>query len=158
MRARSPARYYDSNLQSHGFVRAPDGTFTPFDVTGAFSTYVSGMNSNGAVAGLYVASIAYGFVRSPAGKIISFDVFSDANEFAVSTINATGAITGWYFDTKSVGHGYVRAPTGQVTTFDVPGAGTGSNQGTEPFANNSSGEITGVCTDSKGAYHGFLRE
>jgi hypothetical protein len=150
--------YYDSNAISHGFERAPDGTFTTFEVAGAFGTYAAGTNSKGAVAGLYVTSITYGFVRSPTGKINSFVVLSDAPGFSVGTINAMGAITGSYYDTKLVAHGYVRSGAGQITTFDAPGAGTGSNQGTLPFANNTSGEITGVFVDSNGLYHGFLRE
>ena len=51
---------------------------------------------------------------------------------------------------------FVRAePT--ITTFDAPGAGTGPGQGTQPFAINPAGLITGFYLDAGDAYHGVLR-
>ena len=51
---------------------------------------------------------------------------------------------------------FVRAePT--ITTFDAPGAGTGPGQGTQPFAINPAGLITGFYLDAGDAIHGFLR-
>ena len=44
------------------------------------------------------------------------------------------------------------------TTFDAPGAGTGSYQGTYPFAINPEGAITGLYVDASNMYHGFLRD
>jgi hypothetical protein len=44
------------------------------------------------------------------------------------------------------------------TTFDAPGAGTGSSQGTYPFAINPEGAITGLYVDASNMYHGFLRD
>jgi predicted membrane protein len=44
-----------------------------------------------------------------------------------------------------------------ITTFDVPGAGTGSGQGTTPEFMNPSGVIVGQYIDAGGATHGFLR-
>src|SRR5215471_10760828 len=44
-----------------------------------------------------------------------------------------------------------------VTSFDAPGAGTGPNQGTQPFGINPSGVITGFYTDAGDANHGFMR-
>jgi hypothetical protein len=150
--------YSDSSSMSHGFLRAPDGTFKTFEVSGSFGTYVAGINSKGVIAGLYVAPGSNGFVRTPDGKITPFVVLSNTSGFSVGTINSAGAITGWYDDSNQVVHGYVRNPNGQITKFSVPGAGTESNQGTLPFANNSTGAITGYYADSNGVYHGFLRE
>lgn len=49
----------------------------------------------------------------------------------------------------------------QIITFDVPGAGTGSQQGTGcfgcTFAINQWGAIAGTYTDAAGTPHGFLR-
>ena len=51
---------------------------------------------------------------------------------------------------------FVRAePT--IATFDAPGAGTGPGQGTQPFAINPAGLITGFYLDAGDAYHGVLR-
>ena len=40
---------------------------------------------------------------------------------------------------------------------DVPGAGTGSGQGTTPFNNNPADAITGFYIDASGVVHDFLR-
>jgi hypothetical protein len=61
------------------------------------------------------------------------------------------------FDASGVNHGFVRTKHGAVTTFDVPGAGTGSGQGTVPMCNNPAGAITGFCIDANGVLHGLLR-
>jgi hypothetical protein len=58
---------------------------------------------------------------------------------------------------SNVSHGFVRAGDGSITTFDVPGAGTGSGQGTNPVCNNPAGAITGYYIDGSGVFHGFLR-
>ncbi len=51
----------------------------------------------------------------------------------------------------------VAASVGTFTTFDVPGAGTGSGQGTSPVAINAAGLVTGSYSDTSGVGHGFLR-
>ena len=48
-------------------------------------------------------------------------------------------------------------PQPTITTFDAPGAGTGPGQGTQPFAINPAGLITGFYFDAGDASHGFLR-
>ena len=48
-------------------------------------------------------------------------------------------------------------PASTITTFDAPGAGTGPGQGTQPFAINPAGLITGFYFDAGDAIHGFLR-
>jgi hypothetical protein len=50
----------------------------------------------------------------------------------------------------------VRAPDGKIAKYDVPGAGTGSGQGTQPSVINNPGAITGDYIDASGVFHGFL--
>jgi len=47
--------------------------------------------------------------------------------------------------------------TATFVTFDVPGAGTGSDQGTVPSSINLEGVITGSYIDASSLAHGFLR-
>lgn len=49
------------------------------------------------------------------------------------------------------------ALSANIITFDAPGAGTGAFQGTQPFALNAGGSITGPYTDTNFVNHGFLR-
>jgi hypothetical protein len=72
-------------------------------------------------------------------------------------MNPAGAITSFYVDGDDVSHGFVRAPDGIITKFDVPGAGTGTDQGTFPLTINPVGAITGYYIDASGVSHGFLR-
>src|SRR6516162_6885745 len=45
----------------------------------------------------------------------------------------------------------------KFVTFDVPGAGTGSGQGTFPVSNDVSRSVTGYYLDASNVYHGFVR-
>jgi hypothetical protein len=163
--------YYDANNVGHGFVRAPDGIITTFDIsaagTGAFQgTYPGGINPKGVIAGVYTDTnnVNHGFVRAPDGTITTFDVpdaGTGANQGTLPTgflgINPKGTITGGYVDANNVNHGFVRAPDGTITTFDVPDAGTGAGQGTSPLGINAEGAITGYYIDASNVGHGFLR-
>ncbi len=159
---------YDNNFLAHGFVRAPDGTFTEFDATSnSLGTYVFGINSQQTVAGVYATPDGAGlggFLRTSDGKIKTILVpligNIDTVSFGVNSINNAGALVGYYSNGNPPppSRAYVRAPNGKVTYFKAPDAGTGPNQGTFPYANNNSGEITGTYIDSIGAYHGFIVE
>lgn len=46
---------------------------------------------------------------------------------------------------------------GKFVTFDVPGAGTGSGQGTFAASINPAGVVAGGYSDASGVNHGFLR-
>lgn len=155
--------YFDAGNVFHGFVRAPDGTFTAFDPPGSVLTDNSGINPVGTVTSFYAdASFAFhGYVRAPDGTFTLFDVsgagtgpFQGTEPF---NINASGAITGAVVDSAGVSHAFLRAVNGSITKFDVPGAGTGSGQGTTPAYNNPSNAISGFEIDGSGVAHGFLR-
>ena len=70
-------------------------------------------------------------------------------------INASGAVSGQYFDSLGVYHGFLRQANGRITTFDIPGACTDSGAGTFPFTLNSSDTITGNFCDAS-TCHGFI--
>ena len=163
--------YFDANNVGHGFVRAPDGAITTFDVpgagTGAFQgTSPGGINPEGVIAGVYTDAnnVNHGFVLAPDGTFSTFDVpgagtgtFQGTLPSGFLGINAKGTITGAYVDANNVNHGFVRAPDGAITTFDVPGSGTGAFQGTSPIGINAEGAITGYYIDASNVGHGFLR-
>ena len=65
-------------------------------------------------------------------------------------------ISGQYQDANNVYHGFLRAPDGKIKTYDVPGAGTGSGQGTQPSVINNRGAITGDYINAGGRYRGYL--
>ncbi|HUD25694.1 MAG TPA: hypothetical protein VMQ45_08420 [Burkholderiaceae bacterium] len=163
--------YLDASNVAHGFLRDRDGAITTFDAPGAF-TIADCINADGAITGYYfdANSVAHGFLRAPDGAVSTFDAPGagtgppDPTGLAQGTggsgINQKGAIVGGYSDANYMNHGFLRAPDGSFTTFDVPGAGTGSTQGTLPsgFAGiNAEGEITGAYVDAKNVSHGFLR-
>jgi uncharacterized lipoprotein NlpE involved in copper resistance len=128
----------------------------------------------GQIAGFYAdySNIMHAYVRATDGKITTFDapgapgfglgtpfptVGTSPGTYAVAG-DACGMVAGYVVDARGVAHGYLRAVDGTLTMFDVPGAGTGSGQGT--FAGNMSlsGElIAGYYIDSAGMNHGFLR-
>jgi len=57
---------YWNNTSNHGFLRAADGTFTPFDFEGAYSTVINLINDEGMIAGNYRNKDGYfGFIGKP---------------------------------------------------------------------------------------------
>jgi predicted membrane protein len=149
--------YTDASFAVHGFLRSPDGAITTFDAPGAFVTQPSGLNVQGTVIGqAFDENSAHGFVRAPDGSCTIFDPTGSAYTLP-SDINAEGAITGYYIDATELLHGFLRSRGGAITTFDVPGAGTGSFQGTSAGAINAIGIVTGYYADASGVVHGFVR-
>ena len=167
----------DANSARHGFLRAPDGTFTIFDDPGAGTCSTScgtigpgqgtrayAINPSGQIAGFYSDNTArcHGYVRAANGTFTQIDA-PDAgtgpfpqgtfpSEFTPAGINPAGVITGFYVDASSVQHGFVRAPTGTIIEFDPTGSIF-----TNPNAINEPGAITGFYVDASGVGHGFLR-
>ena len=83
----------------HGFVRAPDGTFTTFTVPGAVDTFPNSINSAGTIVGSYddVNLQDHGFVRFSDGTIMKFDG-PEAQRTILKDINTAGVITGYCQD------------------------------------------------------------
>ena len=152
-----PGSYLDASFISHGFVRAPDGTITTFDVPGAVNGTgpSGGITPNGTIPGSYADAnfLAHGFVRAPDGAFTTFDVPGAVNGILTTGINPEGTITGFYTGADFILHGFVRAPGGTITTFDVPGV----VNGTDPEGINPKGTITGAYTGADFFSHGFVR-
>jgi hypothetical protein len=74
-----------------------------------------------------------------------------------------GTVAGGFEDNSGnfVHHSFVRNAEGKLKVFDVPGAGTGSYQGTGcPGCNlglNQFGAIAGIYSDANSVNHGYLR-
>jgi len=161
----------DDNNVSHGFVRANDGTITPFDAPGAGTgpyqgtspAPISGLNNAGVLTGTYfdTNSAYHAFVRAKDGTFTFFEVPGGGTGQYQGTyptsINSSGQIIGPYFDSANLQHGFLREADGSITTFDVAGAGTGAFQGTVPEENNDEGLIIGNYVDGNGANHAFVR-
>lgn len=109
--------------------------------------------TRGSVLGMALCGLA---LAQP-GSIITFDVPDAGTGFrqgtTASSINAAGAITGYYVDADNFFHGFVRSPTGVFTVFDASG------DGTETLASsiNDEGAVTGYYIDAEGLAHGFVR-
>jgi len=167
----------DANVARHGFLRAPDGTFTSFDDPNAGicsascgtigpgqGTRAYSINQSGEITGFYSDNSGgcHGYVRAANGTFTQIDA-PDAgtgpfpqgtfpSEFTAAGINPAGAITGFYVDASSVQHGFVRAANGTITEFDPTGSIL-----TNPNAINEPGDITGFYFDANFVGHGFLR-
>ncbi|MGH9643621.1 MAG: hypothetical protein ACRD3Q_14515, partial [Terriglobales bacterium] len=176
--------YSDSIFVYHGFLRAPDGTFTLFDapdagtqsvagfvptplgVLGGQGTYATAMNDAGTITGFYVdiMNVMHGFLRTSDGAIAEFMIPGAGRSAGQGTaplgINKNGAIAGIYVDSNGLNHVFLEDPTGGLIKFDAPGAGTGAGQGT--FMSYAScltpnGGITGFYVDANNVAHGFVR-
>ena len=72
-------------------------------------------------------------------------------------ILAPTAFSGTINGVQNFSNAALLRPAPTITTFDAPVAGTGPGQGTQPFAINPAGLITGFYFDAGDAIHGFLR-
>jgi len=162
--------YIDENDLGHGFVRAPDGTFTTFDdpdagtIAGSYQrTAALNINPAGLIAGNYLDSnsIHHGFVRTPGGKFTNFDPPGSVFTFVcvAECINPAGAVNGYYLDAEGLAHGFARAPDGRITEFEDPDAGTDGSQGqgTYPGSINTEGAWAGEYVSADNVAHGFVR-
>ena len=140
---------------------------------GGFGTFPIRLNLEGAVAGNYTDSNFnfHAFLRSPNGMFTTWSGPGACENgqpngcfgSGASNINALGIIVGGFEDNSGnfVHHVLVRSPAGKLKTFDVPGAGTGSYQGTGcpgcALGLNQFGAIAGIYSDANSVNHGFLR-
>ncbi|MEM8678210.1 MAG: hypothetical protein AAGF97_02540 [Planctomycetota bacterium] len=82
-----------------GFVRAADGTETPYDFPGSFGTIPFGINNNDVISGFYVtADGRKGFVESLDGTLSRTVEFPGAAETQLYALNDAGLAGGAWFD------------------------------------------------------------
>ncbi len=118
-------------------------------------TIVVGIDTAGDVAGTYIDTngLPHGFVLPIGGSITGFDASCSTGTYqgtVVRAINAGGDTTG-YFTCSGATHGFVRSASGTIfSTFDA----TQSGYGTNSFAINSLGAVTGFTGTSQA---GFVR-
>jgi hypothetical protein len=99
----------------HGFVRAPDGAISTFDLTGGKgNTFPCCINDVGNIVG-YVnqdwrSPLARGFRRSPDGTYITFKVPGGVQGTVPLSMNTSSVVTGYYIDSASIAHGFVGTP------------------------------------------------
>jgi hypothetical protein len=84
---------------------------------------------------------------------ITFDPPGSIVETIPTSMNPSGAITGWYFD-GNIFHGFLRSRQGAFTILDFPGA-----TGTSGASINPAGTITGYYWHASvpPAFRGFVR-
>lgn len=144
--------YFEESGGTHGFLRAPDGSFAVIDVPGASATSACSLNDAGWIAGYFLVNqVFHGFLRAPNGQFITFDP-PGSTETMPRSINSAGMITGFYGDANGTVHGFLRTPDGTVISFDPLGSTS-----TTPSSINSAGEITGFYAEFAQLYHGFVR-
>jgi hypothetical protein len=145
-------RFLDASGVTHGFLRAPDGTFTVIDAPGAGWAIVTAINSKGDVVG------NPGFLRTSDGRFHKIQDPSHPNaQLVVATdINDSGQVSGLienHLGQKSFG--FLWTVQSGMITFAAPGE-TG---GTSAWAINVDGVITGSFdTAGKPFTHGFVRD
>lgn len=166
--------FYEPGFKEHGFVRDRNGNFTVFDAPNASTTTPESMNDRGDVAGIFTESgfVQHGFVRDRDGN---FAVIDPPNallleETVVPSINNSGDVTGYFYDTsqhrlrgfvwdrKVVWSGMSVTPPGTNESFTVFDAPNGTL--TQPLGINNSGDVTGQFWDSSqgGKARGFVRD
>jgi len=114
--------FTDANSVVHGYVRAPDGTFTTFDVPGSASTGGASINDRGTVVGTYATTTPsgpynfHGFLRAADGTFTTFD--GPVQSFALSSgISSSNEVAGYYTDANSVTHSFLRPGTPGISSF-----------------------------------------
>jgi uncharacterized membrane protein len=141
----------------HGFLRAPNGTFTEFDAPFAEVTEAFAINPDGVVTGAFLSSTGgvHGFLRAPNGTITTFDPLGSTFTQPVA-INPAGTVTGLFIDVRGVFHGFLRTSDGTITVFDAPGSLAAPNVSSNAI--NPAGAIDGsFITADFSVAHGFLR-
>src|ERR1700723_2005357 len=121
-------------------VAAEPVSFTLFDIPGASSYFVAGINDEGLVAGTWTAAdgSSVGFIRYPDGRISTpiVDPNDNSGLTVLRAINDEGVIAGFYG--ANVSNGFLLTE-GKFQTVDFPGAVSTALRGI-----NSLGDVSGT--------------
>jgi hypothetical protein len=145
--------YFGSDGNLHGFFLS-GGTFTEYDVPGAPSTVVFGINDPGDFAGAFsdtpgINGIFQAFVNI-GGTITPFSVPGALSTFAYQLDDSKQLAVGNYIDSSGILHGYYRDANGALHfPVDPPGS-----VGTVLFGDNNRNWVVGRYADSSGVTHG----
>jgi uncharacterized membrane protein len=145
--------YVGSDGNSHGFFLS-GGTFTEYDVPGALSTAVLGINDLGDFAGAFDpdgSGILQAFV-SVGGTLTSFGVPAAISTLAYELNNSNQLVVGYYIDSSGILHGYYRDANGALH-FPIDPSGS---VGTILFGLNDRNWVVGRYADSSGVTHGLF--
>jgi hypothetical protein len=121
-------------------VAAEPVSFTSFDIPGASSYFVAGINDQGLVAGTWTAAdgSSVGFIRFPDGRISTpiVDPNDNSGLTVLRAINDEGVIAGFYG--ANVSNGFLLTE-GKFRTVDFPGAVSTALRGI-----NNLGDVSGT--------------
>ena len=141
--------YSKADGSSHGYFLAGNA-FSEFDVAGANSTYIFGLNDNNAFVGSFSTALGLDGYVNTGGTTTPFSVPGSTFTEPLA-INNLGEIGGLYF-VSDVIHGFFRDAAGTITApLDIPGSTLTLIAGL-----NDSGRMVGSYTDGSGVTHGFL--
>ena len=124
-------RYEDRIYRTHGFLAAPGGAVTTFDVpvpmrdrrsVGAVeNTTPVGISGDGAITGSYsMGIVGGGFVRAASGAFAAFTVGAQTSPLGA---NRKGWSVGQYWRSdENAFQPFLRDPSGATVEFSVPGA------------------------------------
>jgi hypothetical protein len=145
--------YASGDGNSHGFFLS-GGTFTEYDVPGAVSTVVLGINDAASFTGGFDpdgSGIFQGYV-SVGGTLTSFSVPGALLTLAYEINNSNQLVVGYYIDSSGILHGYFRDANGALHfPIDPPGS-----VGTVLFGDNDRNWVVARYADSSGATHGLF--
>jgi hypothetical protein len=145
--------YQVSDGNQHGFFLS-GSTFTQYDVPGAPTTNVFGINDPGDFTGTFSNSdntILFAFI-SRGGTIASFGVPGAIGTLAYQINNSKQLVVGYYIDSSGILHGYYRDANGALHfPIDPPGSVS-----TVLFGDNDRNWVVGRYADSSGATHGLF--
>ena len=145
--------YFDTDNDSHGFVRNQAGSFTTFvaDVNGT-QTQSAAINASGQITGWTNDGLGdtYGFLRNAEGGLGLFGVSGSPGNTATD-INDHGVIVGYIFSDAGGEASFERDQAGNITVISLPF----SNTNNVPVGINLYGQITGFYTDPTGVNHGW---
>ncbi len=123
---------------------ASPATITSYEIPGAVSVSMSGIDAAGLIVGSYLDSnrVSHGFTRDAAGVLTIIDAPGAGTATGQGTYTAGvsngGQIAGSYADSGGREHGFWLGPSGRFVIFDAPDSD-------ETFASgiNDSGQVSG---------------